>query len=119
MIAAVLHLNIGAMTPEPVNQMARRFAHRHDVIDLNLLGLADQIGRAQPRPCFSLHLFGIADDPRHFGHGGEGFGFGLRRATGHNHRNARILAGEFADFLLGLAHSLGGHGAGIHHHRAL
>ncbi len=113
MIAAVLHLHIGARPrAETVDQVAGGFRHGHDVIDLHPLGLADEIGR-QARPCLGLHLFGIADDQIDLGHGGESLGLGLRGAAGHDQPRVGVFAAQAADFLPGLAHGLGGHGAGV------
>ena len=118
MIAAILDLHIGPMAPEAVDQVPRRLAHRHDVVDHDLLGISDQIGRAQRSPGRGLHLLVIADDLGHLGHGGEGLGLGLRGAARHDHRHAGIFARQAPDLLPGLAHRLGGDRAGVHHDRA-
>ena len=117
MIAAVLDLHIGAMAAKAVDQMARCFPHRHDVIDLHPFGHADQVGRSNPAPGVGLHLFVVADDPGHFGHGGKGLRLCLGRTAGDDDRRARILAVQLADLLLGLAHRLGRDGTGVDDHR--
>ena len=102
MVAAVLHLHIGAVAAEAVDQMARRFAHRHDVIDLNPLRRADQIRHGKVRPRLCLHLLMVADHAGHFGHCGKSFRFSLRGAARHDHRRTRVFPRQPADFLLGL-----------------
>ena len=104
MIAAVLHLHIGAgARAEPVDQVAGGFTHRHDVIDHDALCLSNQI-RGQAGPCRGLHFFCIADHAGHFGHGGEGFWFGLCRTACHDNGRIRVVAAQAADFLTRLAH---------------
>ena len=117
MIAAVLHLHIGARAgAEAVDQMARRFRDRHDVVDLHPLSLTHEIS-GHVGPGCSLHLFGIADHPVNLGHGGKGFRLGLGGAAGHDQRGIGVLPAQAADVLARLAHRLGCHGAGVHDHQ--
>ena len=64
MVAAILHLDIGAVAAETVDQMAGGLAHRHDVVDLHLLGRADQVGDGQALPGVGLHLL-VEGDGQH------------------------------------------------------
>ncbi len=77
---------------------------------------ADQIG-GQAGPGGGLHLFGIADHGIDLGHRGEGLGLGLGGAAGDDQLGVRVVAAQLADFLPGLAHRLGRHGAGVDDHR--
>jgi hypothetical protein len=118
-IAAVLHLHIGARTgAEPVDQVARGLGHGHDVVDLHLLRLADEVG-GEGGPCLGPHLLGIADDEVDLRHVAEGPGLCLRRTAGDDECRVRVRAAELADFLPRLAHGLSGHGAGVDDHGVL
>ena len=77
MVAAVLHLHIGAARPsKPSIRWAAVSLHRHDVVDGDLFVAADaEVGggervavAARPR----VHLVVVADDAVDFRHGGEG-----------------------------------------------
>ncbi len=108
MVAAVLHLHIGAgAILQAIDQMAGGFADRHDVVD------------PHPRPVgqggigAGGRFFGVAQDKVDLGHGGEGRGIDLSGAAGDDHLGAGALAPGLADGLARLAHSLAGHGAGV------
>ncbi len=103
------------MATEPVDQVARGFGHRHDVIDPHAFGIAYEIGCLNPG-CGG-HFFAVAENQIDLAHGRKPMRFGLRRATGDDHPRGRVRAPEVADFLLAFAHSLGGDGAGVHDHR--
>ena len=47
MVAAILHLNIGALAAKAVDQMPCCFAHGHNVIDLNLLSQTNKVRQFQ------------------------------------------------------------------------
>ena len=124
MVAAVLHLHQGAGAPlEAVDQMRRRLAHAHDVVDDDLLRRRyAEIGRALKRaacigPGLRAHLLGVAEHAVDLRHGGEAFGLDLRGAAGDDDSRIRPLAPGSADRLPRLAHRFGGHRAGIDHDR--
>ena len=107
MVTTVLHLHIGAAAgAEPVDQVTCGFRDRHDIVDLNLLGLADEIGAFHRGPGLGLHLLGIADDKIDLDHRREGRRFRLRRATGHDHLGVGVVPAQLADLLLGFPHGL-------------
>ena len=61
MVAAVLHLHIGAgPRAETVEHGMRRLAHRHDVVDHDPRAVAE----ARARETSRAHLLGVADDRR-------------------------------------------------------
>ena len=95
--------------------MARRFGHGHDVIDLYLFGRANPKGG----PRLGLHFLGIADNVVDLRHGGKAFGCSLGRASGDNDLGIGMGAAQLANILAGLAHSLGGDGAGVDDHSVL
>ena len=105
-IAAVLHLNIGARArAEPVDQMPGRLRDGHDVIHLHGLCRPDQIWR-HGGPGFGLHLLGIADNAIDFFHRSKAVGIGLGGTPRHDQRGVRVLPAQLADILARLAHSL-------------
>ena len=113
MVAAVLHLDVGArMAAEAVDQGVRRLAHRHDVVDRD----ARAVGEGQAAIGPSVHLLGIADHPIDLGHGSEPIRLDLGGAAGDDQARLRIVALELADGLRGLPHRLGGDGAGVDDH---
>ena len=70
-------------------------------------------------PCLGPRLLGVADDLRDFRHVREGRGLDLRRATRHDDADARPLARQAADVLLGLPDGFGRHRAGVEDHDIL
>ena len=94
--------------------MTRRFGNRHDVIDLHRLCA---ILSGQPGPSVWLHFFRVPKHNIHFGHLRKGLRLGLRSATGYDQLGLRVCATQLAYVLLGFAHRLRSHSAGIHHHR--
>ena len=60
-----------------------------------------------------MHLLGVADDAIDLRHVGEAAGLDLRGAAGDDEARMRPLALEPTDGLAGLAHRLGGDGAGV------
>ena len=94
MVAAVLDLHIGAgLGAEAIDQMARRLLHRHDVVDLDPLGIAAAETLEGPR----FGLLAIADDVIHLVHGGEAGRIDLRGAAGDHDLGVRILAARLAE----------------------
>ena len=113
MVAAVLHLNIGAgARAEAVDQVPGGFGDGHDVVDLHRLGLPYEIG-GDPGPCPGLHLFGVADHQVDLAHVAEGPGLRLRGAAGDDEPRVRVRAAELADLLACFPNGLSGHGAGV------
>ncbi len=110
MITAVLDLNVGARARrEALQQMVCRFAHRHNVVDQDLFGVA----RRQRGECFRLHLFRIADHMVDFRHRGKNLRVQLRRATSHDDGRVGIIAPRLADGLARLAHRFACHRTGV------
>jgi hypothetical protein len=75
--------------------------------------VAPVMSRGERAPGRGRHLLGIADDMVDLGHRGEGLGFGLGGAAGHDDPGGRVLAPQPADVLPRLAHGLGRHRAGV------
>ena len=116
-IAAILNLNIGARPrAKAVNQMVGGLGDRHDVIDAQLFGFADVIGR-KFRPGARVHLARIAQNNVDLRHGGKAFGVGLRGTTRHDQPRIGVGPPLRANILACLAHGLGRDRAGIHDHR--
>jgi hypothetical protein len=61
--------------------VAGGLGHGHDVVDLHLLGLADEVG-GEAGPCLGAHLLGVADDEVDLFHVAEGLGLRLCGAAG-------------------------------------
>lgn len=105
--------------PVSVDQVQGLFAHRHDVVDRDLLAGSDaEIGPARQglaglAPGLGLHLLVIADDPVDLRHGGEDLGLGLRGAAGDDDAGGRVFALQPADRLPRLASRLAGDRAGV------
>ena len=111
MVAAVLHLNESARPAfEALDQMRRRLAHRHDVVDRDGAVLAGPETRR-------FELFLIADNAVDFGHGGVTLGIDLRRAAGDNDLGVGVLAPGAPDRLARLALGFRRHRAGVEDHR--
>ena len=90
MVAAVLDLHIGArLGAEALDQMAGGLPHRHDVVDLDPLGVA--AAETQEGPRFGLLL--IADDVIDLVHGGEAGRIDLRGAAGDHDLGVRTARG--------------------------
>jgi hypothetical protein len=85
--------------------VARGLGHGHDVVDLHLLRLADEVG-GEAGPCLGPHLLGIAEDEVDLRHVAEGLGLCLCRTSGDDERRVRVRAAKLADFLPRLAHGL-------------
>ena len=113
MVAAILHLDIGPRPLlEPVDQVACRLAHRHDVIDPNAgsVGGGDGIGPG-------LSLFRIAEHQINLVHGPKGGGVDLGGAACDNQAGIWPLTAHLANGLARLANGLAGHCAGVEDHR--
>src|ERR1700730_11451435 len=139
MVAAVLDLNEGAHAAfESVGEMRGRFAHRHDVIDLDFfLGRNGEGGARHGTaplapsfaqsfaPCLAeclapdlaptpgAELLFVAEDEGDLGHVCEGGGLDLRGAAGDHDARIGALALEPAHGLTRLPHRFGVHCAGI------
>ncbi len=110
MIAAVLHLYVGARTrSEALDEMAGGFAHAHDVVDLHAL----RAGGRKPGERLRPHLLGVADDVIDFAQRGKALGLDLCGAAGDDDARRRVLAAQPADGLRRLAHGLGRDGARV------
>ena len=110
MIAAVLHLDIGARAPAEARHHVRRgFAHRGDIVDLD----ARQLPARDFEEGRGARLLGIADHVVGLDHIREGAGLDLRGAAGDDDLGAGPLAARLADRLPRLAHGLGRHRAGV------
>ena len=84
MIAAVLHLYISARAgAEPVDQMPRGIAHRHDVIHADFLCLADKIC-TKALPNLRLHFFAVAQNRANAIHRGKALRVNLGGAAGYH-----------------------------------
>ena len=106
-VAAVLDLDIGpGLSVEAANQMARRFAHGHDVVDLHR-----RIARRQEGG--GVQFLDIADDAVDLRHRRPGAGVDLRRAAGHDDPCIRPLPPYPAHRLSCLPFGLCGHCAGV------
>ena len=113
MVAAILHLDIGPRPLlEPIDQVASRFPHRHDVIDPNAgsVGGGDGIGPG-------LSLLGIAEHQINLLHRPKGGGVDLGGAACDDQAGAWPLAAHLANGLARLAYGLAGHCAGVEDHR--
>ncbi len=122
-IAAVLHLDEGAaLALDPVDQVRRRFPHRHDVVDDDLFFPAEAERRrgfemrARRAPGRAVELLGIAEHAVDLDHAGEGLGLGLGGATGDDDARIGPLALEAPNGLARLAHRFARHRAGIDDH---
>ena len=114
MVATVLDLHIGAGAgAEALDQMRRRLAHRHDVVDHDALAALG----AETREGFGLEFLPIADDVIDLVHGGEAGRIDLGGAAGNDDLCLRPPAACLADRLARLTHGLGGHRASIDDHR--
>ena len=119
MVAAVLHLHEGARAAlDRVDHVRGGLAHGEDVVDARLLEIVDAEVR-QRAVIVALQLLLVAEHEVDLVHGREARRVGLRGAAGDDDPRARILAARLADRLLGLAHGLGRHGAGVEDHRAV
>ena len=95
MIAAILHLHIGARPAlHALDQMPSRLGHAHNIVDAHFLSAAKQLRR---RPGFGFHLVMITNDAGHLWHIAKHFRINLRRASGHDNRRIRIVFGGLAD----------------------
>ena len=114
MVAAVLDLHISSrLAAEAFDQMARRFRHRHDVVDLDPLG---PFHRKRPEaPAFRLLL--IADDVVDLAHGRERGGIDLRGAAGDHDLGVGPRPAGPPNSLAGLPHAFAGHRASVDDHR--
>src|SRR5216684_4784933 len=99
MVAAVLHLDVGAGAPlDTLDQVSRRFPHRHDVVDGDLLvGTCSEIADAcenilRLRPRVDARFGVVADDAIDFLHGGKPVWAGLRGAPGDDDPRLRAFA---------------------------
>ena len=113
MVAAVLDLHEGAGAPlDGVDHVAGGLAHREDVVDARLLGVVDAEIR-QRAIGVSLQFLLIAKHEIDLVHGNEILRLGLRGAASDDDAGGRVFAAGFPDRLLGLAHRLGRHRAGV------
>ena len=114
MVAAVLDLHIGArLGAEAFDQMASGLAHRHDVVDRDLLAVFD----TKPSEGRALRLLLIADDVVDLVHRGEAVWIDLRRAAGHHDLGVGAHPARLPDRLPRLAHGFSRHRAGVDDHR--
>ena len=102
MVAAILDLHIGAgLRAEALDQMTGGLLHRHDVVDLDPLGIA----AAEREEGRALRLLLIADDVIDLVHGGKARRIDLRGAAGDHDLGLRILAARPPNSLPRLAHA--------------
>src|SRR5262249_13443792 len=76
-------------------------------------------GRAGVLPSAAAKLVAIAEHTMDLPHGGEGGGFGLRRAAGHDNAVIGVLPRVFADGLARLCHGFGRDRACVEYGRIL
>ena len=93
--------------------MGRGLAHRHDVVDRDLLAALDR-KRLEDR---GFRLLLIADDVIDLVHGGEAVRIDLRGAAGHHDLGVGAHPPRPPNSLARLAHGLGRHRAGVDDHR--
>ena len=105
MIAAVLDRDVATPASARRAGKGRGGSLGHDVADSNPPARRRQDARQR--------LPGVADHEVDLAHGGERFGIDLSGAAGDDEARGRPLAARLADRLARLAHSLGGHRAGV------
>ena len=100
MIAAVLHLDEGPRpTVHALDEMKRRLADGHDVVDPHLRRVAEEVAVA-----LGVKLLLIAEDEIDLGHAGEARRVDLRRAAGDDDLRRRPFPPRPADRLARLSH---------------
>ena len=113
MVAAVLHLDIGAgAIGRGFRQIGRGLFQALDVIDphpFRRQGLR-AIGAGRAFQAIAQHRIDLV-------HGGEGVRIDLGGAAGDDHSGARSFAAQAANSLARLPHRFGGDGAGVEDHR--
>jgi len=111
MVAAILYRHEGAHAAfASVDRIGVRFAHRHDVADLDLLVIDPEVTGT---PGLRTELFLVAQDRGDLGHVGKAPGLDLRCATRDHDARAGALAPDTPHALLRLPHRFCRHRAGV------